>query len=105
MPIMMWCAYFVKSQGYNMTTVLYQDNISAELLENNGRSSMGKRSRHMNIRYFFVTDRIKAGELSVKHMGTDDMIADFFTKPLQGQKFRKFRKLIMNEVVSENNEA
>ena len=27
---------------------------------------------------------------------TDEMLADFFTKPLQGEKFRQFRKLILN---------
>ena len=28
-------------------------------------------------------------------MGTDDMIADFYTKPLQGDLFRKMRDNIM----------
>ena len=35
--------------------VLYQDNKSSILLETNGRTSAGKRSRALNIRYFFVT--------------------------------------------------
>jgi hypothetical protein len=53
-------------------------------------------SHHINIRYFFVTDRVKSGEVSIDYCPTDDMIADFFTKPLQGTKFRKFRDIIMN---------
>ena len=73
-----------------------QDNQSAMLLENNGRKSSGKRTRHINIRYFFITDRIEQGEIRVQYCPTDDMIGDFFTKPLQGAKFRKFRDIIMN---------
>ena len=97
MPIILWCSYFIEWQGYILKTILYQDNQSAELLENNGMSSMGRQSRHINIRYFFITDRVKNGDLSIEHCGTEDMVADYFTKPLQGAKFRKFRKLIMNE--------
>jgi len=49
----------------------------------------------LNIRHFFITDRVQAGKLNVQHCGTDDMIADYFTKPLQGSQFRKFRDLIL----------
>ena len=65
-------------------------------LENNGRSSQGKRTRHINIRFFFVTDRIAHGDLAVKYCPTDMLIADFYTKPLQGKLFRLFRNLILN---------
>ena len=34
--------------------------------------------------------------MHVSHCPTDCMVADFFTKPLQGTSFRKFRNLIMN---------
>ena len=65
-------------------------------LEENGRSSSRKRTRHINIRYYFVTDRIKADDISVKYCPTEMMIADFYTKSLQGKLFRIFRNLIMN---------
>jgi hypothetical protein len=74
---------------------LYQDNQSAILLEKNGKASSGKRTKHINIRYFFVTDRIRAKELSVEWCPTGDMIGDFMTKPLQGALFRRFRDLLM----------
>ena len=44
--------------------IVYQDNHSAMKLEKNGRASRGKRTRHINIRYFFVTDRIQANKMS-----------------------------------------
>ena len=65
------------------------------LLEQNGKWSSGKRTKHMNIRYFFVMDKIKNKEISLKHCGTESMIADYFTKPLQGKKFIEFRDKIM----------
>ena len=43
----------------------------------------------------FITDRIKQGELEVKYCPTEDMIADYFTKPIQGKMFTKFHKAIM----------
>ena len=47
--------------------------------------------------YFFVTDQVKQGNVSIEYMPTDEMWADFMTKPLQGEKFRKFRALIQGE--------
>ena len=75
---------------------MYQDNQSAIPLKNNGRASSSRRIKHLNIRYFFITDHIKKGELKIEYCPTDDMVADFFTKPLQGKKFLQFRKIIIN---------
>ena len=84
-------------QEYNVNdNIIYQDNMSTMLLAKNGRASSSKRTKHINIRYFFVTDRIAKGDVSIKYCHTDRMIVDFFTKPLQGAKFRYFRNLILN---------
>jgi len=66
------------------------------LLEQNGKASSGKRTRHINIRYFFVKDRIDSGDIRVTYCPTDDMVADFFTKPLQGSAFMRFRNFLLN---------
>ena len=95
---LLWTKLFMEAQGYPIRdNVLYQDNKSSILLETNGRSSAGKRSRALNIRYFFVADQVKQGNLTIEYMPTDEMWADFMTKPLQGEKFRKFRALIQGE--------
>ena len=96
MPQILWTRYFLMQQGYNVENKLMQDNQSAIKLEQNGKASSGKRTRHINIRYFFVKDRIERKELFVEYCPTEDMIADYFTKPLQGALFRKFRKMILN---------
>lgn len=97
MPQVLWTRYFLEAQGYEVKdSIIYQDNQSAILLEKNGKASSGKRTRHINIRYFFVHDRVEAGEVSIQYCPTGDMVADFFTKPLQGTLFRKFRDQILN---------
>ena len=59
LPQILWTRYFLIAQGFKVDdNVLYQDNQSAMKMENNGRSSSGKRTRHINIRYFFITDRV-----------------------------------------------
>ena len=77
------------------SSVVYQDNKSAILLEENGRASSGRRTRHINIRYFFVKDRVLSKEVKIEYCPTNEMIGDFFTKPLTGTKFIEFKKLIM----------
>jgi hypothetical protein len=66
------------------------------LLAKNGRGSSSKRTRHINIRYFFVADRVASKEVKIEYCPTGEMVADYFTKPLQGTLFRKFRDFIMN---------
>jgi hypothetical protein len=67
-------------------------------LEENGKASSSKRTRHFNMKYFYVTDLIERKELSIKYCPTDEMGADYMTKPTLGAKFEKFRNRIMNLV-------
>jgi hypothetical protein len=97
MHAILWIRYFLDAQGYPLKpSVIHQDNLSSILLETNGRGSSGKRTRHMNIRYFFVADVAKRKHITMQYCPTDEMIGDFFTKPLGGAKFRRFRNIIMN---------
>ena len=102
MPSILWTRYFLKAQGYKVSdNVIFQDNKSTMLLERNGKASSSKRTKHINVRYFFITDRISKGEVRVEWCPTKDMVADFMTKPLQGSVFRKFRDLIMGALSME----
>ena len=95
-----WTNYFLEAQGYsNGETVVYQDNQSAILLARNGKMSSSKRTKHINIRYFFIYDQWSRGEFNVRFCLTDEMLGDYFTKLLQGKKFIGFRNRIlgMNE--------
>ena len=76
--------------------MVHQDNLSSILLETNGRGSSSKRTRHMNIRYYFVADVCKRKQITLAYCPTDKMIGDFFTKPLGDTIFWLFRNIIMN---------
>jgi len=92
----LWLLLFMSSQGYVFKdNVLYQDNQSTMLMLKNGRNSCTGNSRHIDIRYFFVKDRIDKGEIRIEYCPSLDMLADYFSKPLQGYLFKKFRDVIM----------
>jgi hypothetical protein len=49
----LWTLQFLKAQGFAVTDkIIYQDNQSTILLEKNGTKSSGKRTHHLDIRYF-----------------------------------------------------
>jgi hypothetical protein len=99
MPIILWTRYCLLSQGYRVVkNLLLQDNRSSILLERNGRALSGKRMRHINIRYFFISDRKNMKEVSLHWCPTKEMVADFWTKPLQGSHLRKLRDYIIGRV-------
>jgi hypothetical protein len=94
--MILWTKLFMEAQGHKIEkNILYQDNKSTILLENNGKRSSSKRTRAFNIRYFFLTDQIEKGNLSVEYCPTTEMIGDYMSKPLQGKLFQKFKKAIM----------
>ena len=94
--MILWTKLFLEEQGYRIRkNILYQDNKSAILLEENGKRSSGKRTRALNIRYFFITDQVEKGNVSIEYCPTDEMFGDFMTKPTQGQKFKYFRDELM----------
>ena len=96
LPYNIWLMMFMREQGYPVrNNVLYQDNKSTILMLKNGRNSCTGNSRHIDIRHFFVKDRVDKKEVKVEYCPSRLMLADFFTKPLQGVLFEKFRSVIM----------
>ena len=58
-------------------------------LEKNGRGLCGQKSRHVDVRFFWIKDRIRSGNIDLRYCPTEDMMADYFTKPLRGAAFQK----------------
>ena len=88
MPQIIWTLFFLQAQGQKVAdNLLYQDNMSSIQLEKNDRRSCTKRTRHIDIRYSFVKNRVESGEVHIEHCPTLDMLADYFTKSLQGALF------------------
>lgn len=81
----LWSLYFLQEQGCGTThAIIYQDNKSAILLKSHGKISSGKHMKHINAKYFFITDKVADGDVVIKHVPTEHMWADMNTKPKQG---------------------
>jgi hypothetical protein len=64
-------------------------------LVKNGKSN-SERTKHIATRFYFVKDRVEAGEIQIEYMSTENMIADVMTKPLNGAAFERMRSLLLN---------
>ena len=96
LPVALWTPLFVEAQGHRIKeNKVWQDNESTMPLENNGKTSSGKRTRALNMRHFVMTDQVGRGNCTIEHCPTDDMVGDCMTKGLQGVKFATFRKKIV----------
>ena len=87
--------FYIHQCGSNRPAVLYQGNQSTMRLLKNGKSSSDA-TKHINIRYFWLKDRVDAKDVLVEYMPTRNMPADLFIKPLPGDLFIKLRKSLMN---------
>jgi len=97
LPQVLWSSNFLKAQVFEVKeSMVYQDNMSSMRLETNGRASSGKRTRHMELRFFFAKDCVDRKLIRIAYCPTKQMLADFFTKPLQGESFYMLRSQIMN---------
>ena len=56
-----------------------------------------KEKQSIEHQIFFITDQVEKENVVIDYCATEDMIGDFMTKPLQGEKFKKFRKVILGE--------
>lgn len=72
--------------------VLYIDNKSAIDLAKN--PVFHGRSKHIDIRYYFIREYVEWGEIVIKHVKTDEQRADVLTKALSTIKFEKIRALL-----------
>ena len=74
----------------------WENIIGVEKLATGKMLMISPRTKHISIRYFFVKDRVDKGEMSIEYFPTGIMLADYFTTPLQGSLFNKFRDVIMS---------
>ena len=58
--------------------------------------SSSKRTKYINVRYFYITDRLKVGGISrFIYKPTGDVESDYLTKVFQGKLFYALRKTLM----------
>ena len=71
----------------------FEDNTGALELANVPK--MRPRTKHINIKYHHFRHHVDRGDISVQHVGTQEQIADIFTKPLAAELFAKHRKALL----------
>ena len=77
-PYSLWLGYFLEEQGYKLKcNLIHQDNQSAMMMDVNGRTLCTGNPRHVNIRYFFVKDRVDKGEVNITYCPIVQMLAYF----------------------------
>jgi hypothetical protein len=80
----------LKDYGLNFKNVpLLCDNESAIKMTNN--LVQHGRTKHIDIRHHFIRDHQQKGDITIESVGTDDQLADIFTKPLDEKRFCKLR--------------
>mmetsp|Transcript_34490 Transcript_34490/g.52948 ORF Transcript_34490/g.52948 Transcript_34490/m.52948 type:complete len:153 (+) Transcript_34490:854-1312(+) len=96
LPVTIWMRMCLEAQGYSLwSNILHQDNQSTICLAKNGYMSASKQSNQINIQYFFVKHCINTEQLTIQHCPMDQMLTDFFTKPLQGSLFCKLCDMLL----------
>jgi hypothetical protein len=51
-----------------------------------------ERSKHIEIKYYFIQDKFQEGEVKLQYIPTDEQAADILTNPLFRIKFAYFRE-------------
>ena len=69
-------------------TTIYCDNLSNIQLANN--PVFHARTKHFEVHYHFVRERVLSGEVGLQYVPTDRQNADIFTKPIGLDKLRQF---------------
>ena len=96
LPKNIYFEMFMEEQGYKLkSNTLAKDNESEIKVLKNGRDLCTWNMKHVAIKHFWSTDRIKNGNIEVVYCPTDEMLADYNSKPLQGKAFTTFRRGIM----------
>ena len=99
MDYLIWMRNVLEFLGYKQgTTTIFQDNTSTITMAYMGRGGSGSRTRHIDIKYFYIKQFLDSKALEIDHLGRDNMTADFFASPRQGATFRRFRGMIMGDI-------
>ena len=72
------------------------DNVGAMFLAKN--ATTGQRTRHINVRYHYVREYIKNGQVIIRFVRSEENMADPFTKKTSKEIYSKHTGGYVNEV-------
>jgi hypothetical protein len=85
---LLWMRQTLRDYGYKLSKVpLIFDNESAIPMADNPVEH--SRTKHIDIRYHFLRDHQKKGDIEIAYVNTNNRLADIFTKPLDEKTFSK----------------
>jgi hypothetical protein len=74
-------------------TCIYEDNKAA--ISIGEQEGLSQRTKHIDVRHHYIRDKISDGTVYLEYLSTEDMLADFFTKSLDGSRFEYLRGQFM----------
>jgi hypothetical protein len=97
---LLWMRQTLKDYGYTMNHIpLLCDNESVIKIAYNPCEN--SRTKHIDIQHHFLRDHAIKGDIVISHVGTNDQLANIFTKPLDEKRFRELRSEL-NIIDSQN---
>ncbi|MCO5562230.1 hypothetical protein L7F22_015856 [Adiantum nelumboides] len=78
--------------GQDAANTNYTDSQSALAVVRN--PIFHARTKHIEVHYHYVRERLSAGEISLAYVPTQDNLTDLFTKALSREKLETFRKAL-----------
>ena len=72
--------------------LIYEDNQST--IKTASEEIYNDRSKHIDVRYHFIREKIRNNQIKVVYLPTEEMIADALTKPLGSVKVAYFNNLL-----------
>ena len=76
--------------GHAQSSCLWFDNLGATYLSAN--HVFHARTKHIEIDYHFVRERVANKELEIRFVHSKDQVADGFTKALPTRQFEEFKR-------------
>ena len=91
-----WQRAMLQELGFDQSkpSIIHEDNQSTITISKNGIKN--DRTKHVAIKYHFVTDCINNNNIKLEWISSEDQQADIFTKALGAIKHAKLKHLLMN---------
>lgn len=86
-----WFMRVLEELGYEEkeSTIIFCDNTSTIKLSKN--PVFHGRCKHIGVRFHFLRELVKDGVIRLEHCGSQEQVADIFTKPLKREVFENLR--------------
>ncbi|KAF1318426.1 Integrase catalytic core protein, partial [Globisporangium splendens] len=98
-----WLKAFLRELGEdtgNGAVTVYEDNQDSIALAKN--PEFHKRTKHIDIRYHFVREKVEDGQVVLEYCPTQEMLVDIMTKPIAAAQFDYLRTKLSIQVAIES---